>query len=126
MYEYFQNNIIHKKVEDFSNLKNYFYGLFDDNHQRNRKKKKSNSCKHTKKFAILMCQIREGGICKKKHNLYYKPLTSSDPSGQDRDPYNYDVKWDEKEHLTLTVRTPNVVTSLYFTQKMCYIFTKSK
>ncbi|KMZ86052.1 hypothetical protein PVBG_05451 [Plasmodium vivax Brazil I] len=49
---------------------------------------------------------------KKKHNLYDKPWTSSDPSSQDRDPYNYDVKCDEKEHLTLTLRTPKNV--LYF------------
>ncbi|KNA00214.1 hypothetical protein PVNG_06516 [Plasmodium vivax North Korean] len=59
-----------------------------------------------------MCQIRAGGKCKKKHNLYDKPLTCSYPPGQDRDPYNYDVKCDEKEHLTLTLRTPKNV--LYF------------
>ncbi|SCO73371.1 hypothetical protein, conserved [Plasmodium vivax] len=52
------------------------------------------------------------GNMQKKHNPYDKPLTSNDPSGQDRNPYNYDVKCDEKEHLTLTLRTPKNV--LYF------------
>ncbi|KMZ93246.1 hypothetical protein PVMG_06146 [Plasmodium vivax Mauritania I] len=51
------------------------------------------------------------GDMKKKHNLYDKPWTSSDPPGQSRDPYNYDVNCDEKEHLTLTLRTPNVTDS---------------
>ncbi|SCA60295.1 hypothetical protein, conserved [Plasmodium vivax] len=66
----------------------------------------------------------------KKHNPYDKPLTSNDPSGQDRNPYNYDVKCDEKEHLTLTLRTPKNV--LYFNKnqigfkKAVKIFKKNK
>ncbi|KMZ83999.1 hypothetical protein PVBG_06354, partial [Plasmodium vivax Brazil I] len=108
-----QNNIIYKKVENFSNLKNYFYGLFAVNHQRNRKKKNHiHGSKALQKICNPHVSNQGKGNMQKKHNLYDKPLTRSDPSGQNRDPYNYDVNCDEKEHLTLTVRTPNLVTSL--------------
>ncbi|EUD66381.1 hypothetical protein C922_03297 [Plasmodium inui San Antonio 1] len=67
---YSLNNVIYKKGEDFSKLKNYSCFPFDDNHQRNKNKINPIYVSKTiQKTIIPMCKIKVTGNIQEKTQL---------------------------------------------------------